>query len=75
MLCGAIFDAPAKQKLFDKLEQQMAAPDFWNDKENSQKVLQQRKRLEQSLNRARRRRYCSDIDTLFSLAREGECRR
>jgi peptide chain release factor 2 len=73
MLCGAIFDAPAKQKLFDKLEQQMAAPDFWNDKENSQKVLQQRKRLEQSLNQERAvAATASDIDTLFSLAREGE---
>jgi len=73
MLCGAIFDAPAKQKLFDKLEQQMAAPDFWNDKENSQKVLQQRKRLEQPLNQERAvAATASDIDTLFSLAREGE---
>jgi peptide chain release factor 2 len=73
MLCGAIFDAPAKQKLFDKLEQQMAAADFWNDKENSQKVLQQRKRLEQSLNQERAvAATASDIDTLFSLAREGE---
>jgi peptide chain release factor 2 len=73
MLCGAIFDAPAKQKVFDKLEEQMAAPDFWNDKENSQKVLQQRKRLEQSLNQERAvAATASDIDTLFSLAREGE---
>ena len=73
MLCGVIFDAPAKQKLFDKLEQQMAEGDFWNDKENSQKVLQERKRLEQSLNQERAvASTASDIDTLFSLAREGE---
>ncbi len=72
-LCGAIFDAPAKQKLFDKLEARMAAPDFWNDKANSQKVLQERKRLEQSLNQERAvASTASDIETLFSLAREGE---
>ena len=73
MLSGVIFDAPAKQKLFDKLERQMAEGDFWNDKENSQKVLQERKRLEQSLNQERAvASTASDIDTLFSLAREGE---
>ena len=72
-LCGAIFDAPAKQKLFDKLEQEMADPDFWNNQEKSQKILQERKRLEQSLNQEKAvAATASDIETLFSLAREGE---
>ena len=73
MLCGAIFDAPTKQKKFDKLEQQMAAPDFWDNQEISQRVLQERKRLDQSLTQERAvASTASDIETLFSLAREGE---
>jgi len=73
MLCGVIFDAPAKQKQFDKLERQMAEPDFWNNQESSQKVLQERKRLEQALTQERAvASTAEDIDTLFSLAREGE---
>ena len=73
MLCGAIFDAPTKQKKFDKLEQQMATPDFWDNQEISQKVLQERKRLDQSLTQERAvASTASDIETLFSLAREGE---
>jgi len=72
-LCGAIFDAPAKQKLFDKLEQEMADPDFWNHQGKNQKILQERKRLEQSLNQEKAvAATASDIETLFSLAREGE---
>ena len=73
MLCGAIFDRPAKQKQFDKLEAQIAQPDFWNNQENSQKVLQERKRLEQALTQEREvATTASDIETLFALGREGE---
>ena len=73
MLCGAIFDAPAKQKQFDKLELEMAQPEFWNNQEASQKILQERKRLEQALTQERAvASTASDIDTLFALAREGE---
>ena len=72
-LCGAIFDRPAKQKQFDKLELQMADPDFWNNQEASQKVLQERKRLEQALTQERAvATTASDIDTLFALGHEGE---
>lgn len=73
MLCGAIFDAPAKRKLFDQLEQEIANPDFWNNQEKSQTVLQQRKRLEETLNQDKAvAATASDIETLFSLGREGE---
>jgi peptide chain release factor 2 len=73
MLCGAIFDAPAKQKQFDKLELQMAEPGFWNNQEHSQKITQDRKRLEQALTQERAvASTASDIDTLFALAKEGE---
>ncbi len=72
-LCGAIFDAPAKKTELEKLETQLAAPDFWNQPEKSQKVLQERKRLEQTLDQDQAvAALSSDIETLFELGREGE---
>jgi peptide chain release factor 2 len=73
MLCGAIFDAPGKKSQLAKTEQQVSDPDFWNQPEKSQKIMQDRKRLEQSLaEEAEVARLTSDLDTLFELAREGE---
>jgi len=72
-LCGAIFDAPRKQQELEKLEQEINAPDFWNQPEKSQRVMQQRKRLEEAIqNSSRVASAASDIETLFELAREGE---
>jgi peptide chain release factor 2 len=72
-LCGAIFDASSKQTEVEKLEQQIAAPDFWNDKATSQRVLQERKRLERTLGEDQEVvALTEEIDTLFELAREGE---
>ena len=74
MLCGAIFDAPGKKSQLAKTEEQITDPDFWNQPEKSQKIMQDRKRLEeQSLaDEAEVARLTSDLDTLFELAREGE---
>src|SRR5579863_204303 len=73
MLCGAIFDAPGKKTQLAKTEQQISDPDFWNQPEKSQRVMQERKRLEQSIAEAEEvSRLTSDLDTLFELAREGE---
>jgi peptide chain release factor 2 len=72
-LCGAIFDAPAKKSQLAKIEEKVAAPDFWSQPENNQKLLQQRKRLEETLaDEAQVAAMTSDLDTLFELAREGE---
>ncbi|HEY3454545.1 MAG TPA: peptide chain release factor 2 [Bryobacteraceae bacterium] len=66
-------DAPRKQQELEKLEQEINAPDFWNQPEKSQRVMQQRKRLEEAIqNSFRVSSAASDIDTLFELAREGE---
>lgn len=73
MPCGAIFDAPAKQRHISKLEEQINASDFWNQPEKSQKVMQDRKRLEEAIGHERQiSALTSDLDTLFELAREGE---
>ena len=47
-LCGAIFDAPKKEQELQKLETEINDPDFWNQPEKSQRIKQQRKRLEEA---------------------------
>ncbi len=72
-LCGAIFDAPAKQKELAKTEAEVNDPNFWNQPEKSQRIMQQRKRLEEAIQSAKAVATAdSDIETLFELAREGE---
>jgi peptide chain release factor 2 len=71
--CGGIFDVASLKQKLAKVEEQTAAPDFWSQPEKSQKVMQQRKRLEESIaNDERVRTLTDDLDTLFELAREGE---
>src|SRR5579871_3232650 len=73
MLCGAIFDASARRTQLAKLEEQTNAPDFWSNPEKSQKIMQDRKRLEEQIQQdASISAGTSDLDTLFELAREGE---
>ncbi len=72
-LCGAIFDAPTKQQQLDSLEGEINDPDFWNQGEKSQRVMQERKRLEESVENSNSvAAATSDIDTLFELGKEGE---
>ena len=72
-LCGAIFDVPKKKSQLNKLEEELSRPDFWSQPEKSQKVMQERKRLEESIADDQRiASLASDLDTLFELAREGE---
>ncbi|HEY2013884.1 MAG TPA: peptide chain release factor 2 [Bryobacteraceae bacterium] len=66
-------DAPTQKQKLATTEEQIAAPDFWNQPEKSQKVMQARKRLEEAIsNDERVRSMTDDLDTLFELAREGE---
>jgi peptide chain release factor 2 len=72
-LCGAIFDAPTRRQQLALLEEQTNAPDFWSQPEKSQKVMQDRKRLEEQIDQDTRiSSLVSDVETLFELAREGE---
>jgi peptide chain release factor 2 len=72
-LCGAIFDLASKRTQLSKLEEQINAPDFWNQPDKSQKLLQDRKRIEEVLGKdSELATRTSDLDTLFELAREGE---
>jgi peptide chain release factor 2 len=72
-LCGAIFDARNRKAQLAKLEELINSPDFWSSPEKSQKVMQDRKRLEEQITQDERiASLTSDVDTLFELAREGE---
>jgi hypothetical protein len=44
--CGAIFDAARPAEELSKIEERLAAPDFWKDQAAAQKVMQRRRRLE-----------------------------
>lgn len=46
---GGFFDAPRKRQELENLEKQISEPDFWNDSEKAQKIVQQRSRLEKAL--------------------------
>ena len=55
------------------IEERASAPDFWNDQEEAQKLLQQRSRLEQAI--ARQERFETSIEdagVLFEFAEEDE---
>ncbi|HEY4087724.1 MAG TPA: peptide chain release factor 2 [Bryobacteraceae bacterium] len=66
-------DAAKKTKEIEKLGEVIAEPDFWSNPERSQKVMQDRKRLEEAVESdGQVSRMTEDLDTLFELAREGE---
>src|SRR5271167_4777413 len=73
MLCGAIFDAPTRRTQLAQTDDQINAPDFWNQPEKSQKIMQDRKRLEEQISQDKEiPSLAGDLDALFELAREGE---
>jgi len=49
-LCGVIFDAPQQRARLKTLEARIAAPDFWNNQEEAQNVLRQRKFADDQIN-------------------------
>ena len=46
-ICGAIFEAARPGDELNRLEARAAAPDFWKDQSEAQKLLQRRRRLEE----------------------------
>ncbi|MBZ2184211.1 MAG: peptide chain release factor 2 [Bryobacter sp.] len=66
-------DAPSKKTQLDQLEKLISDPEFWNNPEKSQEVMQKRKRLEETLAEdARIAGMSSDVAALIELQREGE---
>lgn len=70
---GGFFDPAQKRQELEKLETQIAAPDFWNDQERAQKIVQQRSRLERVINRQESfESGVSDAEVLFEFAQSDE---
>lgn len=70
---GGFFDAPKKRAELETLEKQISEPDFWNDSERAQKIVQQRSRLEKAL--AQQENFetsVSDAEVLIEFAETDE---
>ncbi|HEY4361453.1 MAG TPA: peptide chain release factor 2 [Bryobacteraceae bacterium] len=66
-------DAPRRRTQLEQTEELINAPDFWSNPEKSQKMMQDRKRLEEQIGQdSKIAGMTDDLDTLFELAREGE---
>ncbi|HWX37935.1 MAG TPA: PCRF domain-containing protein, partial [Candidatus Sulfotelmatobacter sp.] len=69
--CGAIFDVARSRETLASVEKKISASDFWQDQEQAQKVMQQRKAAEAVLvSDAKLATMASDIETYFHLAEE-----
>ena len=70
---GGFFDVASKQEELKRIEAQASAPDFWNDQEAAQRLLQQRSRLERVINRQKGfESSVEDAGVLFEFAEAGE---
>ena len=68
---GGFFDVPASREELNRIEAEASVPDFWNDQEAAQKLLQDRSRLEKKIER--QEQFQSQIDdaaVLFEFAEE-----
>jgi len=70
-LCGVIFDVRQNRERLAALEQKAAQPGFWQDAEQAQRILQQRKEAEGRVTADEKlSRWTSDLETYFHLAHE-----
>src|SRR3954471_4845359 len=70
---GGFFDVASKREELSRLEAQASEPDFWNDQESAQKVLQQRSRVERVVKRQEGfESSVADAKVLFEFAAEDE---
>ncbi|HEV2763271.1 MAG TPA: peptide chain release factor 2 [Pyrinomonadaceae bacterium] len=68
---GGFFDVAAKRDELKRIEAQASAPDFWNDQEAAQKLLQQRSRLERAVGRHEQfESEVADANVLLEFAEE-----
>ena len=70
-LCGAIFDVARSRDTLTSLEAKISQPDFWQDQEQAQRAMQQRKAAEAVLaSDAKLASTASDLEAYFHLAEE-----
>ena len=69
--CGAIFDIPANRKRVAELDEKINRPDLWENPEQAQALMQQRKVAEGRIEAGEKlTQTLSDLDTYFHLAHE-----
>ncbi len=72
-ICGAIFEGAHPADELTRLEARAAAPDFWKDQAEAQRVLQRRRRLEQDRELvASLKKKSDDLGVLVEWAAAGE---
>ena len=70
---GGIFDVEGKKKKLAEIEVEIAKTEFWENQDNSQKVLRERTRLQNVVGNAEKcRTSLGDLDALMELSGEGE---
>ena len=68
-MCGVIFDPQQNRARLKSLEERVAGPDFWNNQEQAQSILKERKRAEDQLSADSKLASLSgDIETYIELA-------
>jgi len=72
-LCGSTFDAGKLRQQLAEVEKEASDPNLWSNPEKSQRVMREKKRLEEALaTDADLVRRNDDIAAYFELAKEGE---
>jgi peptide chain release factor 2 len=70
---GGFFDVAARKRELSNIEGQASAPDFWNDQDAAQKLLQRRSVLEKKIDRQEHfEAELGDAGVLFEFAEEDE---
>lgn len=70
---GGFFDVPSKRAELEKIEAQASVPDFWSNQEAAQNLLQQRSRLQRTIERQEKfESEVSDAAVLFEFAEEDD---
>ena len=70
---GGFFDVASRREELSRIEQQASAPDFWNDQEAAQKLLQIRSQVEKKIGRQELfESQIADAEVLFEFAEQDE---
>ena len=70
---GGFFDVAAGREELKRIENQASSPDFWNDQDAAQKLLQKRTALEKKIQRQEQfESQIADAGVLFEFAEEDE---
>lgn len=70
---GGFFDVPAGREELTRIENQASAPEFWNDQDGAQKLLQQLSALKKKIQRQEQfESEIADAAVLFEFAEEDE---